>query len=262
MLTWNLSDRYVDPPDEWKLKLLGWRFRKTPYDAQMRSKPLMGGAGAELCRPPHLLLGRLRAALPLRVFARCAARRGAAYSAPTMKRIRGPKALAASGPSHIKARHRSLEMIRQMRRMLDLGDLLAQARFQERQAAQIGTIAGGRRSHDRPRPAPRGRLRRATSAARRRHRLCALSMVWPRWVLAVSLPRMNQPGAGPRCRLGGAQAQGFGQAAEQARRVGAHEGAPARPDAAGGMGDGRQPRHRIGIGHGVIVDGRRARQQA
>ena len=25
---------------EWKLKLLGWRFRKTPYDAQMRKKPL------------------------------------------------------------------------------------------------------------------------------------------------------------------------------------------------------------------------------
>jgi endo-1,4-beta-xylanase len=40
VLTWNLSDRYVDPPDEWKLKLLGWRFRKTPYDAQMRRKPL------------------------------------------------------------------------------------------------------------------------------------------------------------------------------------------------------------------------------
>jgi endo-1,4-beta-xylanase len=40
VLTWNLSDRYVDPPDEWKLKLLGWRLRKTPYDAQMRRKPL------------------------------------------------------------------------------------------------------------------------------------------------------------------------------------------------------------------------------
>jgi endo-1,4-beta-xylanase len=40
VLTWNLSDRYVDPPDEWKLKLQGWRFRKTPYDAMMRKKPL------------------------------------------------------------------------------------------------------------------------------------------------------------------------------------------------------------------------------
>jgi endo-1,4-beta-xylanase len=40
VLTWNLSDRYVDPPDEWKLKLLGWRFRKTPYDTAMRKKPL------------------------------------------------------------------------------------------------------------------------------------------------------------------------------------------------------------------------------
>lgn len=40
VLTWNLSDRYVDPPDEWKLKLAGWRYRKTPYDAAMRKKPL------------------------------------------------------------------------------------------------------------------------------------------------------------------------------------------------------------------------------
>lgn len=40
VLTWNLSDRYVDPPDEWPLKLQGWRYRKTPYDAQMRRKPL------------------------------------------------------------------------------------------------------------------------------------------------------------------------------------------------------------------------------
>lgn len=40
VLTWSLSDRYVDPPDDWKLKLAGWRFRKTPYDAALRSKPL------------------------------------------------------------------------------------------------------------------------------------------------------------------------------------------------------------------------------
>jgi endo-1,4-beta-xylanase len=40
VLTWNLSDRYVDPPDEWKLKLINWRFRKTPYDSAMRKKPL------------------------------------------------------------------------------------------------------------------------------------------------------------------------------------------------------------------------------
>jgi endo-1,4-beta-xylanase len=40
VLTWNLSDRYVDPPDEWKLKLLNWRYRKTPYDAAMHKKPL------------------------------------------------------------------------------------------------------------------------------------------------------------------------------------------------------------------------------
>ncbi len=40
VLIWNLSDRYVDPPDEWKLKLTGFRYRKLPYDAQMRRKPL------------------------------------------------------------------------------------------------------------------------------------------------------------------------------------------------------------------------------
>lgn len=40
VLSWNLSDRYVDPPTNWKLKLLGWRYRKTVYDTQMRRKPL------------------------------------------------------------------------------------------------------------------------------------------------------------------------------------------------------------------------------
>ena len=38
VLTWSLSDRYVDPPQEWKLA--GWRYRKTPYDTKMRRKPL------------------------------------------------------------------------------------------------------------------------------------------------------------------------------------------------------------------------------
>ncbi len=40
VLTWSLSDRYVVPPDDWKLKLMGWHMRKTPYDTQMRKKPL------------------------------------------------------------------------------------------------------------------------------------------------------------------------------------------------------------------------------
>jgi endo-1,4-beta-xylanase len=40
VIAWNLSDRYVDAPADWKLKLLNWRYRKTPYDAQMRRKPL------------------------------------------------------------------------------------------------------------------------------------------------------------------------------------------------------------------------------
>ena len=38
VLTWSLSDRYVDPPEGWRLA--GWRYRKTPYDSQMRRKPL------------------------------------------------------------------------------------------------------------------------------------------------------------------------------------------------------------------------------
>jgi endo-1,4-beta-xylanase len=42
VLTWSLSDRYVDPPDDWKLKLMGWRLRKTPYDAAFQPKPLWG----------------------------------------------------------------------------------------------------------------------------------------------------------------------------------------------------------------------------
>jgi endo-1,4-beta-xylanase len=46
VLAWNLSDRYVDPPEGWKLKLLRWRFRKTPYDAQMRRKPLWDAMAA------------------------------------------------------------------------------------------------------------------------------------------------------------------------------------------------------------------------
>jgi endo-1,4-beta-xylanase len=40
VLTWGLSDRYLDPPDDWKLKLMGWRGRKLPYDAQFRRKPM------------------------------------------------------------------------------------------------------------------------------------------------------------------------------------------------------------------------------
>jgi endo-1,4-beta-xylanase len=40
VLTWNLSDRYCDPPDEAPLKAAGFRYRKTPYDMQMQRKPL------------------------------------------------------------------------------------------------------------------------------------------------------------------------------------------------------------------------------
>jgi endo-1,4-beta-xylanase len=40
VLTWRLSDRYLDRPESWRLQLLGWRDRKTPYDLDMRPKPL------------------------------------------------------------------------------------------------------------------------------------------------------------------------------------------------------------------------------
>ncbi|MDB5735129.1 MAG: Beta-xylanase [Alphaproteobacteria bacterium] len=40
VLTWNLTDRYADPPDEAPLKALGWRYRKGPYDARLAAKPM------------------------------------------------------------------------------------------------------------------------------------------------------------------------------------------------------------------------------
>jgi endo-1,4-beta-xylanase len=48
VLTWGLSDRYLDPPDDWKLKLMGWRGRKLPYDTQMRRKPMWDAMMAAL----------------------------------------------------------------------------------------------------------------------------------------------------------------------------------------------------------------------
>ena len=65
VLTWSLSDRYVDPPDEWKLKLMGWRFARRPMTRRCARKPLMGCDGAELRRTPHRLLGDARAVLRL-----------------------------------------------------------------------------------------------------------------------------------------------------------------------------------------------------
>ncbi len=43
LLTWGLSDRYADPPDSLKLKMLGFRYRRFPYDAALRPKPLQTG---------------------------------------------------------------------------------------------------------------------------------------------------------------------------------------------------------------------------
>lgn len=48
VLIWNLSDRYVDPPDDGTLKLSGWRFRKAPYDTQLRPKPLRSAIAQSL----------------------------------------------------------------------------------------------------------------------------------------------------------------------------------------------------------------------
>lgn len=39
VLTWGLSDRYLDPPD-WRERLKGWRSRKLPYDIDLQKKPL------------------------------------------------------------------------------------------------------------------------------------------------------------------------------------------------------------------------------
>ncbi len=40
VLTWSLSDRYLDPPESWRLRLSGWRDRRVPYDSELRPKPL------------------------------------------------------------------------------------------------------------------------------------------------------------------------------------------------------------------------------
>jgi endo-1,4-beta-xylanase len=46
VLTWGLSDRYADPPDSLRLKLTGWRYRKFPFDADLKPKPLVGALAA------------------------------------------------------------------------------------------------------------------------------------------------------------------------------------------------------------------------
>ena len=46
VLTWGLTDRYLDPPDEWKLKLMGWRGRKLPYDSELRRTPMWNAVAA------------------------------------------------------------------------------------------------------------------------------------------------------------------------------------------------------------------------
>ena len=50
VLSWGLSDRYIDPPDSLRLKLMGWRDRKLPYDAEMKRKPLWDAMAGALAR--------------------------------------------------------------------------------------------------------------------------------------------------------------------------------------------------------------------
>jgi GH35 family endo-1,4-beta-xylanase len=40
VLTWGLSDRYLDPPPSRLLRLSGWQDRRLPYDARLEPKPL------------------------------------------------------------------------------------------------------------------------------------------------------------------------------------------------------------------------------
>jgi endo-1,4-beta-xylanase len=40
VLTWGLSDRYLDPPLSWRRKLSGWKDRRLAYDTELRPKPL------------------------------------------------------------------------------------------------------------------------------------------------------------------------------------------------------------------------------
>jgi endo-1,4-beta-xylanase len=40
VLTWGLSDRYVDPPQSLRLRLTGWQDRRLPYDRDLQTKPL------------------------------------------------------------------------------------------------------------------------------------------------------------------------------------------------------------------------------
>jgi endo-1,4-beta-xylanase len=49
VLTWGLSDRYLDPPS-WRQKLMGWSPRRLPLDASLARKPLWTVLSKELAR--------------------------------------------------------------------------------------------------------------------------------------------------------------------------------------------------------------------
>lgn len=48
VLSWGLSDRYADPSDSLKRRMLGWRDRKFPYDSALSAKPLRGALARAL----------------------------------------------------------------------------------------------------------------------------------------------------------------------------------------------------------------------
>lgn len=50
LLTWGLTDRYLDPPQSLHLKLMGWRDRRLPYDATLNPKPLRDALARALQR--------------------------------------------------------------------------------------------------------------------------------------------------------------------------------------------------------------------
>ena len=51
VLTWGLTDRYLDPPQSWRLKLSGWKARRLPYDSELQPKPLHAALAQAFRRP-------------------------------------------------------------------------------------------------------------------------------------------------------------------------------------------------------------------
>ena len=174
----------------------------------------------------------------------------------------GTKGVGRDRADHVKPRYRAFEIVRQVGRVLDMIDAGAQVGIQERQTAQIWAIAGGGNHM------PGGKRQHVAVITPCRQEHPFLGMFgffdlisqqgrYPPVQLAAHEPARR----GAKMPAGRFQAQRLRQAAEQARRFAAEETAPARPDAAGRIGDGAQPAGRGGIGGGVILNLWRPRQQ-